>query len=197
MDLIAALAALTILITSLGSPKTTVILLPDDDGSVGAVTITANAESRQLDRAYDAVATARSGDLLATQTLDEATVLRDHAALLKAQPPKPASFNLYFASGSATPDAEAQAVVDQVIGEIGERRASTILIAGHTDATGSDSANLALSQQRAVAVEALVRQRLPDIERIMILYFGAKDPLVKVAPDVAEPRNRRVEVVVY
>ena len=197
MDLIAALAALTILITSLGSSGTKVILLPDEDGSVGAVTINAKGESRQLDRAYDAIATARSGELLPTQALDEATVLRDHSALLRAQPPKPASFNLYFGSGSSTLDADAQAVVDQVVGEVGERHASTILIAGHTDATGSDSANLSLSQQRAMAAEALIRQRLPDIERIMILYFGAKDPLVKSAPDVAEPKNRRVEVVVF
>jgi outer membrane protein OmpA-like peptidoglycan-associated protein len=71
---------------------------------------------------------------------------------------------------------------------------ATFLIAGHTDAKGSDEYNLALSQRRAEAVKLfLVRTYRVDDARLSTIGFGKEQLKNKDNPFADE--NRRVQIV--
>jgi outer membrane protein OmpA-like peptidoglycan-associated protein len=67
---------------------------------------------------------------------------------------------------------------------------------GHTDTVGSDQVNDALGQQRADTVRAaLMRLGIPG-DDIHAISRGKRSLSVPTADGVAEPRNRRVEIIV-
>jgi len=71
-----------------------------------------------------------------------------------------------------------------------------ISVVGHTDSTGSDAYNLALSLRRAETMRsALVAAGVPS-DIIEITYHGANNPLIPTPRGVPELRNRRVEVTI-
>ena len=82
------------------------------------------------------------------------------------------------------------------IGEIMERIVArnpdeVFLIEGHTDAVGSDAANLALSLQRAEAVrEALTEYYVIEPRNLEVVGHGER--YLRIPTDRAEPENRRV-----
>ena len=71
-----------------------------------------------------------------------------------------------------------------------------ITATGHTDTSGSESYNMALSLRRANTVkDALVREGVPATA-IAVIGRGEAGLLVKTADGVREPQNRRVEIVI-
>jgi len=70
-----------------------------------------------------------------------------------------------------------------------------VRVEGHTDSTGSDEHNLALSQRRAAAVaQALGKFGLA--QPIGVRGFGKQDPIADNATEVGRAENRRVAVIV-
>jgi outer membrane protein OmpA-like peptidoglycan-associated protein len=70
-----------------------------------------------------------------------------------------------------------------------------IMVSGHTDTTGTARYNQGLSVRRAQNVAAeLVRLGVPQAS-ITTQGFGFSRPLVATGPNVREPQNRRVEIV--
>ena len=68
------------------------------------------------------------------------------------------------------------------------------LIAGHTDAKGSDEYNLALSQRRATSVKAfLIETYKVDEGRLSVIGFGEEQ--LKNKEDPLADENRRVQIV--
>jgi outer membrane protein OmpA-like peptidoglycan-associated protein len=73
-------------------------------------------------------------------------------------------------------------------------RGANFLIAGHTDAKGSDEYNLALSQRRADAVKRfLVQTYHVDEGRLSVMGFGKEQ--LKNKEDPFADENRRVQIV--
>jgi outer membrane protein OmpA-like peptidoglycan-associated protein len=66
------------------------------------------------------------------------------------------------------------------------------MVAGHTDARGSDAINVPLSCARAQAVRAYLEQRGIEPERLRAEGFGARLPLAGRQP--LDGANRRVEI---
>ena len=178
--------------------ESTFILLPDENGKVGAITVRTAGEVRVIDKAYNAVVVREGTSRLAeTQALSEAQVNQDYAALLKAQPGKPYNFILYFVTGSSELVEESRAMIPQLIERIKAQMPTEISIIGHTDTTGSENLNDRLSLKRAKAIEKLLKDGLPSLSEVYVQSFGSKDLFVPTPPNVHEPRNRRVEVVVF
>lgn len=175
---------------------TTVILLPDESGKVGAVTVKTQEDFRVVDKAYHFVATKGAVHLSETREMSEAQVNKEYADLLKAQPAKPSSFILYFATGSSDLNEESRAMLPQVIAKIKEQAATEISIIGHSDTTGSDEINNKLSLERAIVVEKMLKDSMPSLDKVEVKSFGSKDPLVPTPLNVDEPRNRRVEILI-
>ncbi|MGH1353336.1 MAG: OmpA family protein, partial [Methyloligellaceae bacterium] len=75
-----------------------------------------------------------------------------------------------------------------------ELNGSTILIAGHTDATGSDHYNLDLSKRRAEAIKAYLNRYFGlDADKLITVGFGEE----KLNPGIDDPYSsghRRVQI---
>lgn len=104
---------------------------------------------------------------------------------------------LNFEFGSATiPESEVQklqGVADAMQKLLGKNPAETFLIEGHTDAVGSDVANLALSDRRAEAV-ANALTNVFDIPPENLTTQGYGERYLKVKSDKPERENRRVAI---
>jgi outer membrane protein OmpA-like peptidoglycan-associated protein len=122
---------------------------------------------------------------------------RDQVAnLLKKSEAPAVDIEIFFAFDSAdiTPEALPKlAALGQALSDK-KLQHSIFLIAGHTDAKGSDAYNLALSQQRAEAVKQfLVRAYQLDSNHLSVIGFGSEQ--LKNKTDSFADENRRVQIV--
>jgi outer membrane protein OmpA-like peptidoglycan-associated protein len=103
---------------------------------------------------------------------------------------------LYFIQGSDELTDESKQDVDRILAEIARRPVPDVLVVGHTDAVGNDTSNDALGQQRADSMRAALIGRGLAPENVRAISRGKRAPAVPTADGVAEPRNRRVEILV-
>ncbi|ATJ83869.1 TolC family outer membrane protein [Halomonas beimenensis] len=105
------------------------------------------------------------------------------------------SADALFAVNSAALSPAAQGELTRLADRLRARRdIRRILIAGHTDSTGSDAINEPLSQSRADSVAEFLISRGVSVELIESRGYGASRPVA--GNDTAEGRrqNRRVEI---
>jgi outer membrane protein OmpA-like peptidoglycan-associated protein len=171
-------------------PQETVVLLPQADGRPAAVTVTRAGNTTTLDKPY---AAAQDGQAV---TFAAAQVQQVFGAALAAQPPRPLSFTLYFVEGRNELTAQSQQALTAAMAEITKRPAPDIVVVGHTDTQGSAALNDMLSRTRAQAIrdEFLKRGIAPDA--VEASGRGKRELLVPTPDNIAEPRNRRVEITV-
>jgi outer membrane protein OmpA-like peptidoglycan-associated protein len=102
-----------------------------------------------------------------------------------------------FKSGSSKLMNSANQKLDQVATALKEQKTDKpIIIEGHTDSRGSDTANERLSKRRAEAVRAyLIAQGVPS-ERLTAVGKGEADAVADNATPEGRANNRRVEIVV-
>jgi OOP family OmpA-OmpF porin len=106
------------------------------------------------------------------------------------------SYLVFFDFDSSKLTPEAKQIVGSAASDALQGKSTRIDVTGHTDRSGSDKYNQALSVRRAEAVRReLVADGVADSE-IVTRGVGEADPLVPTADGVREPQNRRVEIVV-
>ena len=172
----------------------TVVLLPSSDGKPAAVSVRQGEHEVVLDQPYAAAHATPFGPSAYRANAQE--VEAQFGPALAARPSRPASFTLYFVEGSDEFTAESKEVVGRILGEIARRPVPDVRVVGHTDAVGSDQFNDALGRQRADVVRAaLVRLGVPSAD-IETTSRGKREPAIPTPDGVAEPRNRRVEIIV-
>lgn len=74
---------------------------------------------------------------------------------------------------------------------------AVLMVAGHTDATGSDSYNQALSERRAAAAANYLAQSGMNPAQLQTLGLGESEPVADNSTDAGQAQNRRVEVAIY
>jgi len=170
------------------------VVLPNPDGTSGAITVSDGGNSVVLDRPYAAEDV--KGDKVEQTTSDSAQVQQVFGSALAAQPILPEHFRLYFQRDKDVMTAESQQQYRNVFADIKRRPVYQVEVIGYTDTLGQQPYNQELSLKRAAALrDELVRDGLnPD--SITIAGRGELDPAVPTGPQVAEPRNRRVEITV-
>jgi outer membrane protein OmpA-like peptidoglycan-associated protein len=105
--------------------------------------------------------------------------------------------DLVFASGSAALTEGTYASLAAVAAWLQANPDGTIALVGHTDASGSLAANIALSERRAEAVaEALITAHDVDPARVVAKGVGFLAPRATNQTEEGRQKNRRVEVVV-
>ncbi len=108
----------------------------------------------------------------------------DVEALLRAR-------TIRFEESSAAIDPASRELIDEVARALRPCLGSIIAITGHTDSSGTKPGNLALSRERAQAVQqALVRRGIPA-DGLRAGGVGSKNPIEGLDP--ADPANRRIE----
>ncbi len=181
------------------APKENIIVLSkSDNGSVGALKIdSTGGNSVILDQPDMAVITdADETELPAPVHIDSAETTALFQEALAVHPLMPKSFLLYFESNSPQINSSSLKMIEKIISAIKERNSHDIAVIGHTDRTGDDAYNRTLSQKRAQSVYDILISKGIKKEDITMSYHGEGNLLVPTADNIAEPANRRVEVMV-
>jgi OOP family OmpA-OmpF porin len=122
-------------------------------------------------------------------------------AVAAAPPPPPVaaaapSYMVFFDWDRSNLSAQALNTIKQAANAYKTKGNARITATGHTDKSGPETYNMALSLRRANAVkDALVREGVPATA-IAVIGRGESQPLVPTADGVREPQNRRVEIVI-
>ncbi|GAA0265235.1 hypothetical protein GCM10009127_00520 [Alteraurantiacibacter aestuarii] len=140
----------------------------------------------------------------ATTVMEEtpaASIIRDDARREElATPVEALKVTVPLGNSGNELGADAQQVLREVLESDALREGWPVILRGHTDSSGNDSANLRASRSRAEAVAAWLVERGVDDERITVIAFGEQNPIAPNAlpngmPDEAgRARNRRVEI---
>lgn len=108
----------------------------------------------------------------------------DVDALLRAR-------TIRFEESSSRIDVPSRALLDEVAAALRPCLGSIIAITGHTDTSGPEPGNLALSEERAEAVrQALMARGIPG-DGLRARGVGSREPVDGLAP--TDPANRRIE----
>ena len=71
---------------------------------------------------------------------------------------------------------------------------TVVEVAGHTDSTGSDSYNQALSERRAASVSRYLQSQGIDSRRMITIGLGESMPVADNTTNAGRQANRRVEI---
>lgn len=171
-----------------------IILLPGPDGKVGEVVVKSSSGELVLNTAYAGAAADGRGKLT-SETGSEKAVKERYGLTLDALPPRPKSFIVFFASGSATElDTVSRFAIESVRSELAGRPDPEITVIGHTDTVGDLEANDILSMERATTVRDLLVAAGIQAKTMEVAGRGERELRIPTADDVDEPMNRRVEI---
>lgn len=102
--------------------------------------------------------------------------------------------NITFSSSKANIEQNFYSVLDSVVLVLKEFDKTLIVVAGHTDSSGSDALNQRLSVQRAQSVSGYLSTAGILNDRIESIGFGEKQPVANNNTDAGKELNRRVEI---
>lgn len=178
-------------------PSDRFVLLPDRNGDVGAITLSRDGITVDVNRAF-AGAEFGEQDYRTTQ-YSESDLRARYKDLLGTLPPGPRTFIVRFATGSAEQlAAGSHAVIDQIRSAIAAWPAvPNVDVVGHTDTSGKAEQNDALSLQRARVVSRWLDSNTLSADRLHISGRGERQLLVPTPDETSEPQNRRVEITLY
>jgi OmpA-OmpF porin, OOP family len=125
-------------------------------------------------------------------TADEARVVRQGDDIVLSL------LGIKFPSGRSTIDANSAALMKKVQQGLALFPGASISVEGHTDANGSDSTNLILSQDRADAVrQYLVSNFGINPEKVSSVGYGEARPVATNETPAGRTRNRRIDLVIH
>lgn len=176
-------------------PRDLIVLLPDDDGTVGKAIVSTSAGSIELAQAGASTRVA-STELPSAATMSDEEVQATFQDVITSMPRAPERFLLYFRFESDELTADSRKTLPAIFAAVQGRPAPEVVAIGHTDSTGPASQNAALGLRRARAVGKLLIGTKVDASYIETTSHGESDPLIATADEVSEPRNRRVEITV-
>ena len=117
-------------------------------------------------------------------------------------PLEPLATTITFAEGGSTLGDDAVATLEDVLASDQFEEGGAITLRAHSDAGGSDEANMRASTARAEAVRDWLVENGADAERITIIAFGEQNPIEPNALPDGTPNeegraaNRRVELTI-
>ena len=124
------------------------------------------------------------GDMMVEQHFSPLHCQEDVQALLRAR-------TIRFEESSARIDIASRSLIDEVATSLSPCLGAVIQIAGHTDRSGPEATNIALSSERAEAVrQALIRRGIPA-DVLLVKGEGSSHPVDGLEP--TDPANRRIE----
>ncbi len=143
----------------------------DKQSKAGVAEANASAKAA-MDKATDAEAAAK-GKLVYTLTLSNDKV--------------------QFPFAKSELSDEAKALIDDTIGPLVQKNAGVWFeVEGHTDATGDESYNVLLGEERAMAVrDYLAKTHSVALSRLEVISYGEKEPVADNSTRDGRSQNRR------
>jgi outer membrane protein OmpA-like peptidoglycan-associated protein len=189
--------ALVIIALSGCSSSSRVILLDNGKAHSAVVVKTEHRCGQVLDQpnTYTVVSGVESSPST-VQVISEQELNKEYGALIKSAPPPPSKYLLYFEPDSTMLTTQSTLLHAPIVDDINQRKPCDVNIIGHADRTGSKQYNIDLSLRRAETIRDWLLTEQVKIEKLSVESYGEEDPLIPTADDVAEPKNRRVEVMV-
>jgi outer membrane protein OmpA-like peptidoglycan-associated protein len=176
--------------------KTTVVLLPDEQGKTGSVVVSAKGGKQVLSAPRQGVEVSAGAPPGKPFVLSNDDLQSQVGAAIKALPPPPFKFILYFHWDSDKLTRKSSGQIPAILRRIKERTPVEISVVGHTDTVGDKEYNYGLSLMRARSIAAILTEKGVDPAILEISSHGKDNPLIPTGDQVSEPRNRRVEVTV-
>jgi outer membrane protein OmpA-like peptidoglycan-associated protein len=122
----------------------------------------------------------------------EAIVLRQADSIILRM------IGLSFDLGKAELKPEHDVLLNNLRIAISEFPESSVVVEGHTDAFGTDTNNLALSQRRAEALQQYLLENTPiSPGNLTALGYGEARPVANNETEEGRRRNRRIDVIIY
>ncbi len=180
----------------IGCSQTTVVLL--DNGKVeNAVIVSTDKGSSKLDKVGNYVDLKdKESAASKVKSMSKKEIESRFSKVLAATPPKPVKYMVYFKPNSKELTQESKATLDKAIEMIGKRSPCVVDIIGHTDTTGSNKLNIKVSLKRAKLIESMIKKRGVKVVSMRTKGYGEEDLEVKTADNVAEAKNRNVEIFI-
>lgn len=174
-----------------------VVLVADPDGHVGQAEVTTDGGTQRLEKVGDMTRLAgKSKSPSKVETAAPRFIEATFGDALGVEPPPSEKFTLLFETGGSTLTPDSQAALADILAAIKRRGAISVRISGHSDSVGSVQINDIISLERATKVKDLLVGNGGDPAIMEVSSHGKGNPLIQVPDGVAEPRNRRVEVLV-
>lgn len=174
-----------------GCAQQSYVMLADDNGGRGGVALGEDGQ-RRLEVTGQGMVIAGTGQAYAVSEMRRKA---DFDRALAAQPALPERFTLHLASSGAL-DSAAEQLLDSVLLAARRRDYPVVTVIGHTDTLGHRAANEQVGLRRAQAVAELLRAKGLEAMELRVESHGERNLLVATPDATAEPRNRRVEILV-
>ncbi len=102
--------------------------------------------------------------------------------------------NIFFVQSKAEMLPESEPELERLLALLNDNPSLEIELGGHTDNRGSSSANLKLSEERALAVMKYLLDNNIDNKRLDYKGYGGSKPIASNASLESRKKNRRVEI---
>lgn len=184
--------------TPLPPPPSDMVVLTADPGTntLGRVAVQARGQTIELASEREMTRVVSGEAPSPPTTMPEEEFKERFGAVLASRAPDPLSFQLYFETGGDTLVPDSQALLDKTVEIIRMFPVPDVVVIGHTDTTGDSALNTRVGLQRATLIrDRLIAAGVPAAQ-IDATSHGEADLLVPTANNVAEARNRRVEITV-
>lgn len=146
-----------------------------------------------LDTSYVLGAASRVGQSGAEADVAQFSPTTDTGAVVSKR-----NWNIEFDTGKATFTADGERQMAQIKDDLAIAGALFVTVNGYTDNVGSRTANLQLSERRALAVKDWLQKKAPTTfpeDRFRIHAFGDDNPVASNASADGRAKNRRVEII--
>ena len=146
---LAACAVVAALTTGCATKRSLVLLLPDEDGTVGRAGVSNQAGAVELTEARSAAVVEKGRAPQRISIMSDADVAQKFGETLAILPVAPIRFTVYFQFDSDALTDESRRLVPRILATVKERAARDVIVVGHTDRMGSTAENFALGLKRA------------------------------------------------
>ncbi len=103
--------------------------------------------------------------------------------------------DVLFAVDSANLSSSSRTTLGEVASVLHEYHKTAVIIQGHTDSTGTEAHNQALSERRAKAVNNELLRHGVAAQRLVAVGYGEGYPVATNATEIGRRQNRRVDIM--
>lgn len=197
MEPLVVIVWLGVLIAGILSNPTTTVVLADNGNTENAIVVETKKGSVVLDKPGSYVSlSSKDSAPSSVKMMTKEEMNTKFKSAIESAPLKPISVLLYFKSNSNELTDESKAKLPQILKDIKDRMPCEVNIIGHTDTKGSEEHNVELSLERADSVKEWIQSECIDTLKLQVESYGESNLLIPTEDDVAEEKNRRVELLI-